>query len=64
MSVVNSKALNDTSVVILARCTTKAGDFEGTLFHLNRAIKERLEQEGISLPVQRPLMFAPVAAKA
>lgn len=58
---VNSKALSDTSVVILARCTTKASDFEATLFDLNRAIKERLEQEGISLPVQRPLLFAPVA---
>ena len=58
---VNSKALSDTAVVILARCTTKASDFENTLFDLNRAIKERLDQEGINLPVQRPLMLAPVA---
>jgi small-conductance mechanosensitive channel len=60
---VNSKALSETAVTILARCTTKASDFESTLFDLNRAIKERLEQEGIALPVQRPVMFAPVTAK-
>jgi small conductance mechanosensitive channel len=61
--VVNSKALSESAVTILARCTTKASDFESTLFDLNRAIKERLEQEDISLPVQRPVMFTPVTAK-
>jgi small conductance mechanosensitive channel len=60
--VVNSKALTETSVVILARCSTKASDFESTLFALNRAIKERLEQEGISLPVQRPVLLTPAAS--
>jgi small conductance mechanosensitive channel len=59
--VVNTKALSDSAVVVLARCTTKASDFESTLFDLNRAIKERLAQEGIELPVQRPVLFAPAA---
>lgn len=63
--VVNSKALNDTSVAILARCTTKAPDFEATLFSLNRAIKERLQQAGISLPAeQRPLTITQHVAKS
>lgn len=55
----NSKALADSAVVILARCTTKAADFEGTLFDLTRAIKERLDREGISMPVARPVLLKP-----
>jgi small conductance mechanosensitive channel len=54
---VNSKALADSAVVILARCTTKASDFENTLFDLTRAIKERLDREGISIPVARPVLL-------
>lgn len=62
--VVKTKALTDSAVVILARCVTKASDFESTLFDLNRALKERLETEGIALPVQRPVVYTPVTSTA
>lgn len=47
---VNTTALADSSVVLLARCTTKAADFWDTKLDLIRAIKERLDQENISIP--------------
>jgi small conductance mechanosensitive channel len=47
---VNTTALGDSSVVLLARCTTKAADFWDTRLDLIRAIKERLDGEGISIP--------------
>lgn len=47
---VNTLALGDSAVVILARCTTQAADFWDTKLDLTRAIKERLDSEGISIP--------------
>jgi small conductance mechanosensitive channel len=47
---VNTMALGDSAVVILARCTTNAADFWGTKLDLVRAIKERLDREGITIP--------------
>lgn len=47
---VNVMSLGDSAVVLLARCTTKAGDFFATKLDLTRAIKERLDQENISIP--------------
>jgi small conductance mechanosensitive channel len=61
---VKTKALTDSAVVVLARCTTKASDFESTLFDLTRAIKERLAQEGIDLPAQKPVVYTQLAPPA
>lgn len=61
---VNTKALGDSAVIILARCTTKAADFEGTLFDLTRALKERLDHEGICIPVERPVLLTQAAKPA
>jgi len=47
---VNTLALGDSAVVLLVRCTTKAADFWNTKLDLVRAIKERLDREGISIP--------------
>lgn len=47
---VNTLALRDSAVVLLVRCTTKAADFWDTKLDLTRAIKERLDAEGISIP--------------
>ena len=47
---VNTVSLGDSAVVILARCNTKASDFWATKLDLTRAIKERLDSEGISIP--------------
>ncbi len=47
---VNVTSLGDSAVVLLARCTTNAADFFGTKLDLTRAIKERLDQESISIP--------------
>jgi len=47
---VSTKQLSDNAVQLLIRCTTRAADFEGTLFDLTRAVKERLDREGISIP--------------
>jgi small conductance mechanosensitive channel len=47
---VNTIALGDSSVVLLARCTTKAADFWNTKLDLIRSIKERLDGVGISIP--------------
>jgi small conductance mechanosensitive channel len=58
--VVKAKSLGENAVVVLARCTTKASDFESTMFDLNRAIKERLDEAGITLPAQRPMQLTQV----
>lgn len=42
--------LGDSAVILLARCHTKAADFWDTKLDLTRAIKERLDSEGISIP--------------
>lgn len=42
--------LADSAVVLLVRCFTKAADFWDTKLDLTRAIKERLDHEGISIP--------------
>lgn len=47
---VNTTALGDSSVVLLARCVTAASDFWDTKLDLTSAIKERLDREGISIP--------------
>lgn len=47
---VNTVSLGDSAVVLLARCTTVAGDFWDTKLDLTRAIKERLDREGIAIP--------------
>lgn len=47
---VHTTALGDSSVTLLVRCTTKASDFWDTKLDLTRAIKERLDREGISIP--------------
>lgn len=61
---VNTKLLGDSAVVLLVRCTTRAADFEKTKFDLTRAIKEGLENAGISIPFpQRDVhMVLPQAA--
>jgi small conductance mechanosensitive channel len=43
-------SLGDSAVVILARYHTAASDFFDTKLDMTRAIKERLDQEGISIP--------------
>lgn len=48
---VNTTALSEVGVVILARCTSKAADFWDTKLDLTRAIKERLDREGVSIAV-------------
>lgn len=47
---VKTVALGDSSVVLLVRFTTKAADFWDAKLDLTRAIKERLDREGISIP--------------
>ena len=47
---VNALALGDDAVVLLVRCTTKAPDFFATKLDLTRAIKERLDKEGVTIP--------------
>jgi small conductance mechanosensitive channel len=48
---VNTIALRDSAVVLLARCTTKAADFWDTKLDLTRSIKEQLDREGITMAV-------------
>ncbi len=48
---VSTKSLGENAVVLVARCTTSAADFEPTQFALTRAIKERLSAAGISIPL-------------
>jgi small conductance mechanosensitive channel len=47
---VDTLDLGDSAVILLARCHTKATDFWDTKLDLTRAIKERLEREGITIP--------------
>lgn len=47
---VNTLALGDSAVVLLVRCTTRAAEFWDAKLDLTRAIKERLDAEGISIP--------------
>lgn len=47
---VNTVSLGDSAVVLLVRFTTKAADFWNTKLDLTRSIKERLDQEGITIP--------------
>lgn len=47
---VNTMTLGDNAVVLLVRCTTRASDFFATKLDLTRAIKERLDSEGVSIP--------------
>lgn len=47
---VNVTALADSSVNLLVRCWTAPGDFFDTQLDLQRAIKERLDTEKISIP--------------
>lgn len=47
---VNTVSLGDSAVVLLARCTTSAADFWNAKLDLTRAIKERLDREGVSIP--------------
>ncbi len=44
------KELADSSVNLNLRCWAAAGDYWGLLFDLNKAIKQRLDAEGISIP--------------
>ncbi len=48
---VNTLRLDDGAVVLLVRCFTQAADFWDTKLDLTRAIKERLDREGISIPL-------------
>ena len=48
--VVDTLRLDDSAVVLLARYHTKAEDFFTAKLELTRAIKERLDREGISIP--------------
>lgn len=52
-SLVNVLTLEEHRVVLLTRCTTKAADFFTTKLDLTRAIKERLEREGVAHPFPR-----------
>ena len=47
---VNTTALGESSVVLVARCTTRTADFFATKLDLTRAIKERLDREGVTIP--------------
>jgi small conductance mechanosensitive channel len=52
---VNSLALTDDAVVLLARCTTRSADFWNTKLDLVHTIVEALARAGIKLPApQRP----------
>ena len=44
------KELGDSSVNLNLRCWVDAGDYWGLLFDLNKAVKQRLDAEGISIP--------------
>ena len=47
---VTVKELGDSSVNLNLRCWAKPGDYWGLLFDLNKAVKLRLDAEGISIP--------------
>ncbi len=44
------KELSDSSVNLDLRCWAAAADYWGVLFDLNKAIKQRLDAEGITIP--------------
>jgi small conductance mechanosensitive channel len=44
------KELADSSVKLNLRCWADAGDYWGLLFDLNKAVKQRLDAEGITIP--------------
>ena len=44
------KGLGASSVDLNMRCWCAAGDYWALLFDLNKAVKERLDAEGISIP--------------
>jgi len=45
--------LADTAVTLLARYWTTAGDFQNAQFDLVRAVEERFDAEGLTIPVKR-----------
>jgi small conductance mechanosensitive channel len=47
---VTVKELGDSSVNLNLRCWAKPDDYWGLLFDLNKAVKLRLDAEGISIP--------------
>lgn len=47
------KDLSDTAVTLLARLWTVPGDLQSVQFDLVRAVKERFDQEGLTIPVKR-----------
>ena len=47
------KELTDTAVTLMARYWTKAGDLQNAQFDLVRAVKERFDDEGLTIPVKR-----------
>ena len=60
---VNTSALSDRAVVLLVRYSTSAADSFDAKLDLTRAIKERLDREGITLPFpQRDVHMIPVKA--
>jgi small conductance mechanosensitive channel len=44
------KELSDSSVILDLRCWVSPGDYWDLLFELNKAVKQRLDAEGISIP--------------
>ena len=60
---VNTSALSDRAVVLSVRYSTSAADSFDAKLDLTRAIKERLDREGITLPFpQRDVHMIPVKA--
>ncbi len=47
------KNLSDTAVTLLARLWTVPGDLQSVEFDLVRAVKERFDSEGLTIPVKR-----------
>src|SRR5690606_27707053 len=47
------KELTDTSVTLMARFWTKAGDLQNAQFDLVREVKERFDDAGLTIPVKR-----------
>jgi small conductance mechanosensitive channel len=50
---VHTKALTDCAVVLVVRASTSPADMESTQFDLTRAIKERFDRDGITIPEPR-----------
>jgi len=47
------KELSDSAVTLLARLWTVPGDLQSVQFDLGRAVKERFDAEGLTIPVKR-----------